>query len=432
MAKVFEKINFSSTPEQTIKYIQDKKLELSFDYYDLQKEAHHKAFTVAKVTRLDLLADIQSSLVTALKEGQSFDKWKKELAPTLIKKGWYGKQEVINPLTGEVKEVNIGSRRLRTIFQTNTRAAHAQGRAANIYASANEYLQYKSLLEGNRRVLHKQMHNIVKHKHDPFWEKNFPPNGYGCDCYLVSLSKKDLDRRGLEVDTKDYGIIADKEFAHDTRNLSQVALQNSYYNKVQEALKGCVESNARKVPCPFSNVVNETYKKDIASTLPSKEEFGKFIDNALDKNIKQHKTSIAGYLTLVPGVIDFLSTKNITPKSDAIVANTGNIRNLKAKQNSSKEGKVLTNEEIKALPEKFKYPDAVYYDGDLLIVFDSLIDDKVNKVVIKIDFQSKKEIYNNIHSGMWRSTFRFRTRADIARAGPPSGSASQPASTGIC
>ena len=392
-----EKIKFSAAPEKTIQYLKDKKLELSFDYKDLQKEAHQKAFTVAKVTKLDLLADIQNSLVQSMKDGKSFDKWKKELIPTLVQKGWYGKQEVVNPTTGEVKEIDIGSRRLRTIFDTNTRAAYHQGRANNIYNGPNEYIQYKSLLEGNRRILHKQMHNIVKHRDDPFWKTNFPANGFECKCDYLSLSKKDLERRGLKVDTNDYGVIADEDFAYDTRNLSQVAIQNSYYNKVQDIIKDCLETNARKVPCPFSDTVKKNYKQDIIKTLPTNEEFSKFVDDTL--KIDRNNIAIAGYLTLVPSVIDFLSTKNITPQSDVILANTGNIRNLQAKKDTSKVNKVLAVEEIKALVEKFQDPDAVYYDGDLLIVFDSFIDDKLNKIVIRLDFPAKKEIYNNIKSG---------------------------------
>ncbi len=392
-----EKIKFSTAPEKTIQYLKDKKLELSFDYKEVQKEAHQKAFTVAKVVKLDLLADIQNSLVQSMKDGKSFDKWKKELIPTLVQKGWYGKQEIVNPITGEVKEIDIGSRRLRTIFDTNTRAAYFQGRANNIYNSPNEYLQYKSLLEGNRRILHKKMHNTVKHRNDPFWKTNFPSNGFGCQCDVISLSKKDLERRGLKVDTNYYGVIADEDFAYDTRNLSQVAIQNSYYNKVQNILKDCLETNARKVPCPFSDTVKENYKQDIIKTLPTNEEFSKFVDNAL--KIDRNNVAIAGYLTLVPSVIDFLSAKNITPQSDVILANTGNIRNLQAKKDTSKVNKVLAIEEIKALVEKFQDPDAVYYDGDLLIIFDSFTDDKLNKIVIRLDFPAKKEIYNNIKSG---------------------------------
>ncbi len=391
-------LDFKKAPQQNIDFLKSKGLSLSFDYKDLQKEAHQKAFTVAKIMNLDVVSDIQSSLIKAMNEGQSFKKWKNELIPLLQQKGWYGKKDVVNPQTGEVKTTYIGSRRLRTIFETNMRTSYAQGRANNIYGSSNEYIIYSAILDSRTRIDHRALNGIVKHRNDTFWQKHFPPNGWNCRCYVKSISKKELEKRGLKVDTNEYNLV-DSDFAYDLRNLSQVSLQNSYFNKVQDVLKNCIETNARKVPCPFSDIVKKNYRQDIIKTLPTKEDFSKFIDETLDKNIKSNKASITGYLTLVPGVIDFLSKKNITPQSDVILANTANIRNLKAKEEGSKKGKVLTNEEIKALVEKFKDPDAVYWDGDLLIVFDSFDDDKINKVIIKIDFQSKKEIYNNIHSG---------------------------------
>ena len=82
------KLDFKKAPEQNIDYLKTKGLSLSFDYYELQKEAHNKAFTVAKIMKLDVLADIQNSLIKAMNEGQSFKKWKNELTPLLQQKGW--------------------------------------------------------------------------------------------------------------------------------------------------------------------------------------------------------------------------------------------------------------------------------------------------------------------------------------------------------
>ena len=147
---------------------------------------------MAKITKLDLLSDIQNSLIQAQKDGISFKKWKSELKPTLQKKGWWGEKDIINPTTGEVKTIYIGSRRLKTIFETNMRAAHAQGRANNIYSSTNEYIQYSSILDSRTRVDHAAYNGIVKHRDDKFWIENFPPNGWGCRCYIKSLSKKPI------------------------------------------------------------------------------------------------------------------------------------------------------------------------------------------------------------------------------------------------
>ncbi|RKV99417.1 MAG: phage head morphogenesis protein, partial [Campylobacter sp.] len=50
--------------------------ELHFDYDEIMHEAHSRAFTVAKITRIDLLSDIQASLSEAYKKGRGFTEWR--------------------------------------------------------------------------------------------------------------------------------------------------------------------------------------------------------------------------------------------------------------------------------------------------------------------------------------------------------------------
>ena len=95
---------FQKSPTELVEYLKDKKPELHYDYDELMHEAHHKAFTVAKVTRLDLLKDIQDSLKNAMDKGIGFEEWKKNIIPTLKEKGWWGKVESVSP-SGEIKDI---------------------------------------------------------------------------------------------------------------------------------------------------------------------------------------------------------------------------------------------------------------------------------------------------------------------------------------
>ena len=122
------KIDFQKTPQSIVDYLKNKQLTLTYNHYELLKQAHDKAFTVAKVTRMDLLNDIHKSLVDALKTGKNFEAWKKSIIPTLEKKGWWGTQEITDPKTGEIKKITIGSSRLKTIYDTNMRVAYQKQR----------------------------------------------------------------------------------------------------------------------------------------------------------------------------------------------------------------------------------------------------------------------------------------------------------------
>ncbi|WP_286356282.1 phage head morphogenesis protein [Helicobacter rodentium] len=214
--------SFNLPPEQNIKFLQQKRPELSFNYDEVMHEAHLKAFTIAKVTKLDLLSDIQDSLIKAQKEGKSFEVWKKDIKPILAKKGWLGKVEVRNEKTGEIKTINVNNTRLKRIYNTNMRTANAQGRAKAQYALEGEiYLRYIALQDGLTRPSHLRMHGITLHRDDPFWEKNYPPNGWNCRCVVRAYSKSECERQGFEILKTPPLPIASKDWSYDKRGLNK-------------------------------------------------------------------------------------------------------------------------------------------------------------------------------------------------------------------
>lgn len=225
MAKVI--FDFGLTPDEAIAYLKNKGFKLSFDYDELKKEAHHKAFTVAKVTRLDLLNDIHEAITKSLKDGTPFKQFQANLQPTLQKKGWWGEQDIVNPATGEVKTVNINSKRLRNIYETNTRMAYNVAREEEMDAlPMSVYRMYVSELRSTTRASHAKMHGIIKHKDDPWWETNSPLNGWGCKCKKRAYSKREIERKGWTISEGKLGDIAEEDFAYDTRKgnkLSQIS-----------------------------------------------------------------------------------------------------------------------------------------------------------------------------------------------------------------
>jgi len=203
-------ISFKLSPKDAIKYIEQKGYKLTFDYREMMHEAHHKAFTVAKITRLDLLSDIKESIVKAEKEGLSFQNWKKNIKPILIKKGWWGEVEVVNPKTGESKKIFVGNKRLKTIFYTNSRVAYQVAKAKKYYEDDNVvYLKYIAILDNKTRPSHRALHGTILPKNDSFWETHYPPNGWNCRCRVRAIpahkkvtltDKKTLPKNAVDPD----------------------------------------------------------------------------------------------------------------------------------------------------------------------------------------------------------------------------------------
>ena len=253
------KINFNQKPATALKYLTEKQPELHFDYDEIMHEAHHKAFTVAKVTKLDLLTDIQKSLVKARDQGQPFEAWKKELIPTLKKKGWYGKTEVTNPKTGEIKEIYVGSRRLRNIFYTNTRVAYNVGRWEHQDQLEDApYLRYVAILDNRNRPSHGKNHGVVRHKDDPFWATNYPPNGWNCRCRVQAYSMDSLKSRGWDKGLKaPVHNVADKDWAYDVRTGSRARVEAYRSKRVLDAPKGL--KDAAKETLALDEALKESY-----------------------------------------------------------------------------------------------------------------------------------------------------------------------------
>jgi len=246
--------NFTTPPIDAIAYFKAKRPEFHFDYDEILHEAHNKAFTVAKITRLDLLNDIHSSLVDAMQRGQNFETWKKNIQPTLETKGWWGKTQAINPLTGEVKEITVGSRRLRTIYETNMRTSYAKGRYAAQMESDAEYLRYDAILDQHTRPTHNARNGIILPKNDPWWSKNYPPNGWKCRCKVSSLTRFEMKRRNLTPYEGTLPTIADKDWAYHVGKTDTTL--KTYQDKVN-----ALESKG--FPKSFSDKAKEAYISDV-------------------------------------------------------------------------------------------------------------------------------------------------------------------------
>lgn len=192
---------FNLPPEDAIKYFEQKGYKVSFDWHEMKREAHTRAFTVAGVTGLDVLVDIRKAVEDAQKTGKSLESFKKELQPILEKKGWWGKKNITRP-DGSQKEVDLSAPwRLKTIYQTNMRTAAMAGLYKGMKDSADvmPYWRYVAIMDGRTRDEHRQLHGKVLRHDDPFWRKYYPPNGWGCRCTVTAMTASQVKNRGIKI-----------------------------------------------------------------------------------------------------------------------------------------------------------------------------------------------------------------------------------------
>lgn len=189
-------------PPEASRFLRNKGLTPSFSWQEVEPEEHAIAFTVAKAAQADLLQDIRDEVQKALDDGLTLSQFKKNLKPKLVSHGWWGKQEVTDPVTGETVPAQLGSpRRLQTIYRANLRSARAAGQWDRIQRTkeALPYLLYQTGPSRMHRPEHLAKRGLVLHADDPFWRQWYPPNGWGCKCWVRQLTRAEAESYGIDT-----------------------------------------------------------------------------------------------------------------------------------------------------------------------------------------------------------------------------------------
>lgn len=158
---------------------------------ELWQEFQDYAFTVAGVTRAELLDDIQQQLIKAMEDGTGIHEWKRDFKKLASDRGWTPDPEAFAPW------------RVELILQQNLRNAYAAGRWQQIndpvVAKNRPYLMWRHRDSVNPRLAHLALDGKVFPLSDPLWKIAFPPCGFFCKCQAYTLSDREVREMGVEV-----------------------------------------------------------------------------------------------------------------------------------------------------------------------------------------------------------------------------------------
>lgn len=185
-------------PQEAIDYLAAKGYTVGFAWQDVYAEEHAAAFTVAKMLRIDLLQTVHRHLLAALEEGKTLAEFTAGLRPILEQEGWWGKQEMVDPATGDAQIVQLGSpRRLEVIYDVNIRSANSAGRWERAVRSQRflPLMRYSSMHDARVRPQHLAWDKTALPVDHPWWNTHYPPNGWRCRClaYPISQAAADAD-----------------------------------------------------------------------------------------------------------------------------------------------------------------------------------------------------------------------------------------------
>ncbi|MBN3779956.1 phage head morphogenesis protein [Burkholderia sp. Ac-20345] len=201
---------FKMPPTQAVEFLRSKGVVVSDSWMDVWRDAHARAFTVAQTAGSDVVGDIRDALVKAVNDGETFATFNRNLEPTLVAKGWWGK--AIDPETGEITKMYPGTTRpvsygtparLKLIYQQNVQTAYMAGRYRGMMAAVDThpYWQYTAVMDSRTRPAHAAMHGRIFRFDDPAWGVCYPPCGWNCRCRAIPMSAAEVQRLGLPIES---------------------------------------------------------------------------------------------------------------------------------------------------------------------------------------------------------------------------------------
>ncbi|WP_337557545.1 phage minor head protein [Phocaeicola plebeius] len=104
-----------------------------------------------------------------------------------------GNRKPFNQFLNDVQKVydTYNVQYLRTEYNFAQASALMAARWKKFEQDGDRYnLQYRTMYDKRVRRTHRMLHNITLPIESPFWDKYFPPNGWGCRCTVVQVRKE--------------------------------------------------------------------------------------------------------------------------------------------------------------------------------------------------------------------------------------------------
>lgn len=169
-------------PDAAIAFWQQRAKLTDAEAKALGTGAKHRAFYVTGLAQKDLVQSVSDGIQAALQSEETHADFKKRIADVIKSEGWHSHQ-------------------IENIFRTNMQTAYAAGRYAKMQAvkASRPYWRYFTIEDKRRRPSHAVLHGMVYPADHEFWERNYTPNGFRCRCGVQSLSARQVQKMGLEV-----------------------------------------------------------------------------------------------------------------------------------------------------------------------------------------------------------------------------------------
>ena len=363
-----------------------RKLNLPTERWDdILKSAHDRAFVVAGAAQADLLNDLHGAISKSIEQGNGLAAFRKEFNAIVLRHGWTG-------WTGEGTAAGQAWR-TRVIYQTNMTTSYAAGRWAQLndpqMLATRPYWRYVHA-DGvmHPRPLHVSWHGLVlRHDHE-FWLTHFPPNGWGCHCYVVAVDAKAYEAAQAEGSAEPppgWDAISPKTGAPAGIDQGWDYAPGANANR---PLKDFIDQKLVKLDAPVGAAMHQVVAPVIRAERQAA--YSSYLDQVLADPVKRGRVAIVGAVD--PATVRWLqATRDVSLASAEIAVQDGLIIGKKALRHQLA-GDALSATEWAGLPGLLESPEQILFDtrtGKLLYI-GATGDDRQAKLALEFNYALKK------------------------------------------
>lgn len=164
MPEIPENIMLEPLPfEEAIAFFADLVPMTVAEFYALADEIRARAFTVARVSSMDIIMDIHGAVEKAIEAGETLADFKGRISEIMSARGWEG----LTPWHTE------------TVFRNNIQTSYSVGRWNQMKNESDRfYGEYDAVNDSATRPTHAALDEKIFPLDSPFWDTWWPPNGH--------------------------------------------------------------------------------------------------------------------------------------------------------------------------------------------------------------------------------------------------------------
>ena len=189
------------TFQEAVDYFKERVPVTAEQFYRIAEHYRSLAFTVSGYTKAHILKRFYEELLSALEDGGTLGEFRANMNGFLESEGYEG----MTPIQADLI--------FRTNVQTAYNAGHYEQMSDPAVRQLRPYWQYDAVNDTHTRPSHLAMDGRVYPADSPVWDTWFPPNGFRCRCTVRSLSRRQVEQRGLTVETEAPPILPDPQFS---------------------------------------------------------------------------------------------------------------------------------------------------------------------------------------------------------------------------